>query len=95
MSTDGLESRRSKMLRAFLVFLATVVFLYSILIATQPLLGVFFVVFLFLAYLAWQFLGIAKRFVVALERIADSMEQGDDSVGSRVGSEEVEREREF
>lgn len=95
MSEGGLDRRRSKALRAFLVFLGAVGLLYSLLIAQQPLLDVFLVVILFLAYLVWQFLGVAQRLVVALERIADSMERQNSSVGSRARSDELEREREF
>lgn len=95
MSAEGLERRRSTALRTFLVFLAAVVLGYSLLIATQPLLGVLLVLLLYFAYLTWQFLGLARRFVGALERIADSMQGGEESFGSRADAGEIEREREF
>ena len=70
MSTE----RTSTTLRIALIVLAVVILLYSVLIATRPLLGVQLVVLLFFAYLMWQFYHLASRFVGAVERIADAME---------------------
>ncbi|MFC7079861.1 hypothetical protein [Halorussus caseinilyticus] len=61
-------------LRVALGVLALVVVLYSVVVATRPLLGVAIVVWLFGAYLLWRFFRLAARFVRAVERIADAME---------------------
>jgi hypothetical protein len=57
-----------------LAVLAVVVILYSVVIASRPLFGVFVAVGIFAAYLLWGVLTIAARFARAAERIADSME---------------------
>ena len=63
------------LLRIALAVFAVFVILYSLLIATRPLLGVVVALLLFGAYLAWRFFRLAIRFVVAFERIADAMER--------------------
>jgi uncharacterized membrane protein len=62
------------MVRIALAIFAVLVMLYSLLIATRPLLGVFTVVGLFGTYLLWRFFHLATRFVAAVERIATSLE---------------------
>lgn len=61
-------------LRIALGVFALLVVLYSLLIASRPLLGVQLVMLLFVIYLAWRFFHLATRFVAAVERIADAME---------------------
>lgn len=78
MSEKGLQGREREPptgLRVALVVVALLVLLYSVLIATRPLLGVSIVVLLFGAYLLWQFFYLATRFVRAVERIADAKEE--------------------
>ncbi|WP_246045699.1 hypothetical protein [Halorussus ruber] len=72
--------------------IALVVVLYSIVVATRPLLGVTFVVWLFGLYLLWRFFHLAARFVRAIERIADAMESPGRS--EAISDREPERERE-
>ncbi|UPW00472.1 hypothetical protein M0R88_18465 [Halorussus gelatinilyticus] len=64
-------------LRVALGVLGVLVLLYSVLIATQPLLGVMLVVLLFGAYLAWRWFLLGVQFVAAVERIADAMDADD------------------
>lgn len=64
----------SPTLRIALLVLAVLILLYSIVVATRPLLGVTLVTLLFVAYLAWRFLHLAARFVATVERIADATE---------------------
>ena len=68
------DERSTATLRIALIVLAVVILLYSVLIATRPLLGVQLVILLFFAYLIWRFYYLASRFVGAFERIADAME---------------------
>ncbi|WP_137287304.1 hypothetical protein [Halorussus salinisoli] len=80
MSADEPSKRArepSVVLRAALGVLAVLAFLYSLVIANRPLLGVTFVVWLFGAYLLWRFFYLAARFVRAVERIADAMDRPD------------------
>ena len=77
MSVEGNSERTrgpSPAVPGALALLSVLVMLYSLLIATRPLLGVMVVVLLFLAYLLWRSLHLAVRFVAAFERIADAME---------------------
>ena len=72
------EARKpSTGLRTAVGVLALLVLLYSVLIATRPLLGVAVVVWLVGLYLVWKFFLLASRFVRAVERIADAMERTD------------------
>jgi len=64
----------SNTLKIALGAIALLVVLYSIVIATRPVLGVTFAVWLFGLYLLWRFFHLASRFVRAIERIADAME---------------------
>lgn len=62
------------LLRIALGLLGVLVVLYSLVVATRPLLGVVVALLLFGVYLAWRFFHLAVRFVTAFERIADAME---------------------
>ncbi|WP_135806296.1 glycerol ABC transporter substrate-binding protein [Halorussus marinus] len=66
--------RDGRALELALAVVGLVAVLYSLLIAARPLAGVTVVAWLFGAYLAWRSFGLAVRFVVAVERIADAME---------------------
>lgn len=71
-------------LKVGLGVVALLALLYSVLIATRPLFGVSIVVWLFGAYLLWRFFLLAGRFVSAIERIADAMEEsGSNSLRER------------
>lgn len=85
MTTDGTRAAEgpSTGLRITLGFVALVVLLYSVVIATRPLLGVSFVVVLFGVSHLWRFLALASRLVSAVERIADAMEDSDDVTANR------------
>ncbi|MFC4448315.1 hypothetical protein [Halorussus aquaticus] len=83
----------STAIRIALGVVALLVVLYSLLIATRPLLGVTFVVWLFGAYLLWRFFHLAARFVGAVERIADAMERRTQSGERRTAPEDRSRER--
>lgn len=61
------EPPDTRWLRVALAVLAVLVLAYSVLIVTEPLLGVVVVLVIAGAYLAW-------RFVYAFERIADALE---------------------
>jgi len=56
-----------------LIVLSLAVMLYSLLVAARPLAGLSVTAWLFAAYLAWRLFGLAVRFVVAVERIADAL----------------------
>lgn len=77
MSTDDAPPRTrqsSTGLRIALGVFALLVLLYSVLITTRPLFGVAIVVWLGGLYLLWKFFLLSSRFVRAVERIADAME---------------------
>ncbi|UPV74440.1 hypothetical protein M0R89_18150 [Halorussus limi] len=95
---DSVRVHEPSRVRGALGVLAVLVLLYSVLIATRPLLGVTLVVLLFGAYLAWRTFHLAVQFVAAVERIADAMEgQATDAASreSRARDRERERGREF
>ncbi|WP_276301406.1 hypothetical protein [Halorussus lipolyticus] len=71
----GRSDEPSTGLKVALGVVAVLALLYSVVIATRPLFGVSIVVWLFGAYLLWRFVLLARRFVRAVERIADAMEE--------------------
>ncbi|NHN59217.1 glycerol ABC transporter substrate-binding protein [Halorussus sp. JP-T4] len=83
-------------MKVALALLALLGLAYSLLIATQPLLGVLFVVWIAGFYLLWRFLHLAERLVRAIERIADGTE-GRNRAGreNRRERDGRDREREF
>ena len=80
-------------LKVALGLLALLGLAYSLLIATRPLLGVLFVVWLAGFYLLWRFLHLAERLVRAVERIAGAMEAGDGTTGRNREMAGRDRER--
>ncbi|WP_243700418.1 hypothetical protein [Halorussus pelagicus] len=90
---DSERTRKpSPVVRGTLALLSVLVMLYSLLIATRPLLGVLVVALLFVTYLLWRSLNLAVRFVAAFERIADAMEN---RPPERHEDRARDREREF
>ena len=67
------ETRNRRAIAAIAV-VSLLTFLYAALVVQQPLLWLLLTLFLVMLYFAWQFLHVARRFVRALERIADAME---------------------
>jgi uncharacterized membrane protein len=70
-------SEPSTATRVALGVIAALVLLYSVLVATRPLLGVLLVILVFGAYLAWRSFLLAERLVAAIERLADATEADD------------------
>ncbi|WP_435174558.1 hypothetical protein [Halorussus sp. AFM4] len=90
----------STALKVALGVVAFLGFAYSLLIATRPLLGALFVVWIAGFYLLWRFLHLAGRLVRAVERLADATEAPDGGPSGRgpgpdAGARDRDREREF
>lgn len=69
------EDYRHRRLHFVLGIVAVFVLLYSLLITARPLLGVEVILWLLGVYLLWRFLLLTTRFVRAVERIADALEE--------------------
>ncbi|USZ68168.1 glycerol ABC transporter substrate-binding protein [Halorussus salilacus] len=89
--SDRNDERRG--LRILQALVGLLILLYSVVIASRPLLGIAVVLLLFGAYLAWQFLELAGRFVVAVERIADALENESELTDGREKGPDSDRER--
>ena len=75
MSSSPPESR---LVRVVLAVVAVFVLGYSVLVVTEPLLGVVIVLVLFALVLAWRFVYAFERIAGALETIADDQADGAD-----------------